>query len=129
MLRNWTIVPSPNSRRVLIVDDNHDAAHTMALLIKLSGHETSTAHNGPEALTMLDAVNPEVALLDIGLPEMDGYELARRIRERVSDVYLIAVSGYGQPEDRARAAEAGFDEHFVKPVDSTQLIASLSRRR
>lgn len=78
---------------------------------------------------MLDAVNPEVALLDIGLPEMDGYELARRIRERVSDVYLIAVSGYGQPEDRARAAEAGFDEHFVKPVDSTQLIASLSRRR
>jgi CheY-like chemotaxis protein len=114
---------------VLIVDDNRDAAHTMALLIKLSGHEASTAYDGPEALTMLDAVNPEVALLDIGLPEMDGYELARRIRERLNHVYLIAVSGYGQPEDRARSAEAGFDEHFVKPVDSALLIASLSGRR
>ncbi len=123
------IETSANPRRVLIVDDNRDAAQTMALLIKLSGHETATAHDGPEALAMLDVVKPEVALLDIGLPKMDGYELARRIRERVSDVYLIAVSGYGQPEDKARSSEAGFDEHFVKPVDSTQLIASLTRRR
>ncbi len=114
---------------MLIVDDNHDAAQTMALLIKLSGHETSMAHDGPEALAMLNEVNPEVALLDIGLPIMDGYELARQIRERVNDVYLIAVSGYGQPEDRARSSEAGFDEHFVKPVDSAQLIASLTRQR
>lgn len=129
MQRNRTIVPSTESRRVLIVDDNRDAAQTMALLIKLSGHETSTAHDGPQALAMLADVNPEVALLDIGLPQMDGYELARRIRERIHDVYLIAVSGYGQPEDKARSSEAGFDEHFVKPVDSAQLIASLSRRR
>jgi PAS domain S-box-containing protein len=124
-----TIETSIKSRRVLIVDDNRDAAQTMALLIKLSGHETSTAHDGPEALAMLDEVSPEVALLDIGLPEMDGYELARRIRERMNDVYLIAVSGYGLPEDRSRSAAAGFNEHFVKPVDSAQLLASLSQRR
>lgn len=123
------IETSKKSRRVLIVDDNRDAAQTMALLIKLSGHETSTAYDGAEALAMLDEVNPEVALLDIGLPEMDGYELARRIREQRNDVYLIAVSGYGQPEDRTRSSEAGFDEHFVKPVDSAQLLSSLNRQR
>ncbi len=101
----------------------------MAMLIKLAGHQTSTAYDGAEALAILDEVRPDVALLDIGLPKMDGYELARRIRERNPTTYLIAVSGYSLPEDRARSSEAGFDEHLVKPVDSSQLLTSLERQR
>lgn len=115
------------SRRILVVDDNRDTAVTMAMLLKLAGHQASIAHNGTEALVMLDDVQPDVALLDIGLPEMDGYELARRIRTVRGDLLLIAVSGYGQAEDRARSREAGFDEHFIKPVDPEVLLAFIAR--
>ena len=116
-------------RRVLVVDDNRDAATTMAMLLKLAGHETAVAHNGADALAMLEDVAPDVALLDIGLPEMDGFELARAIRAVRDDVLLIAVSGYGQPEDRVRSHEAGFDEHFVKPVNPEQLLATIGQSR
>ncbi len=120
----------PNApRRLLVVDDNRDAAVTMAMLLKLAGHQTSVAHNGKDTLAMLDDVQPEVVLLDIGLPEMDGYELARRIRAIRDDVCLIAVSGYGQAEDRVRSRAAGFDEHFIKPVDSEVLLAFIARCR
>jgi PAS domain S-box-containing protein len=122
--------PAPTQaqpRRIIIVDDNRDAAATMALMLKLSGHQTLTAHDGMQALDLLDDFKPDVALLDIGLPEMDGFELARRVRVRYPEITLIAISGYSQPEDRARSAEAGFDEHLVKPVDPAQLMALLHK--
>jgi CheY-like chemotaxis protein len=119
---------SPKSpRRILVVDDNRDAAVTMAMLLRLTGHQTSVAHSGQNALAMLDDVQPDVVLLDIGLPEMDGYELARRIRAVRGDVFLIAVSGYGQAEDRARSRAAGFSQHFVKPVDTEMLLAFIGQ--
>jgi CheY-like chemotaxis protein len=114
------------SRRILVVDDNRDMAVTLAMLLKLAGHQTTVAHNGQEALAMLDDAQPDVVLLDIGLPEMDGYELARRIRALRGDLHLIAVSGYGQAEDRIRSREAGFDEHFIKPVDPQSLFAYIA---
>jgi DNA-binding response OmpR family regulator len=109
------------------VDDNIDAAITMSMLLKFSGHETTIAHDGHGALAILTDFNPHVAVLDIGLPRMDGYELARRIRAERADVFLIAVSGYGQLEDRVRARAAGFDEHFVKPVDPEHLLALIAK--
>jgi CheY-like chemotaxis protein len=109
--------------RVLVVDDNEDAADTLAEALTLLGHSVEIAHDGPEALEKLQVFGPDIALLDIGLPVMDGYELARRIRGQagLSNVRLIAVTGYGQPKDRQRAAVAGFDAHLVKPVDLTAL--------
>lgn len=115
--------------RILVVDDNVDAATTMGMLLKLAGHQTAVAHEGPTALDMLTEFEPHVALLDIGLPQMDGFELARRIRAARADVYLVAVSGYGQPEDRVRSREAGFNEHFVKPVDPQELLDLIARAR
>jgi DNA-binding response OmpR family regulator len=115
--------------RILVVDDNPDAATTMGMLLKLAGHQAAVAHEGSTALAMLAEFEPDVAILDIGLPQMDGFELARRIRAARPDVYLVAVSGYGQPEDRVRSCEAGFDEHFVKPVDPEQLLALIARAR
>jgi DNA-binding response OmpR family regulator len=97
------------------------------MLLKFSGHETTIAHDGQGALEKLAHFNPHVAVLDIGLPRMDGYELARRIRAERADVFLIAVSGYGQLEDRVRAREAGFNEHFVKPVDPEHLLALIEK--
>jgi CheY-like chemotaxis protein len=112
-------------RRVLVVDDNHDAATTLAMLLRAAGHETMLAHDGQEALAKLagaDRTPPHVALLDIGLPGMDGYELAARMRQLRPEICLAAVSGYGQPEDFERSHAAGFDYHFVKPVDPTRLL-------
>jgi PAS domain S-box-containing protein len=106
-------------RRVLIVDDNADAAHSLALLLRVWGNEVSVAHDGPEALESVKAQKPEVIFLDIGLPGMDGYQVARRLRE-LEDVnisLLVAMTGYGQEEDRSRSREAGFDRHLVKPVE------------
>ena len=109
--------------RILVVDDNLDAARSMELLLRTAGHEVSVAHTGPAALEAVVAQHPDVLLLDIGLPEMDGYEVARRIRERPSgrDILLIALTGWGQPEDRQRAVDAGFDHHLTKPVDHAVL--------
>ncbi len=105
-------------RRILIVDDNEDGAEALADALLDLGHVVEMAHDGPAALAKIDSFLPEIAILDIGLPVMDGYELARRIREegRVPGLQLIAVTGYGQARDKARALEAGFDAHLVKPV-------------
>jgi len=105
--------------RMLIVDDNVDAAETMALLQRLRGHQTHTAHTGPAALALAPEFLPEVVLLDIGLPGMDGYEVARKLRAmpELKGAFLVAMTGYGSDADRARSKEAGFDQHLVKPAD------------
>ena len=102
--------------RILVVDDNWDSAESLATLLELKQHEIRTAHDGPEALRVLQAFHPDVALLDIGLPGMNGYELARRIRENGAfrEMTLVALTGWGQDEDRRRTKEAGFDHHLVK---------------
>ena len=114
-------------RRILVVDDNHDAAESLALLLRAEGHEVRTAHDGATALDAVRAYQPEIVLLDIGLPKMDGYEVARRLRaqEGTRRALLVALTGYGQEEDRRRAAEAGFDAHLVKPADLGALHALL----
>ena len=116
-------------RRVLVVDDNEDAAELLAEMLDQVGHEVAVATDGPRALAMLDAFQPEVAVLDIGLPVMDGYELAVKLRERLVDVplRLIAVTGYGQDHDRARSRKAGFELHFVKPLHPDKLITAIER--
>jgi len=116
------------SRRILVVDDNTDAAELMAELFQRSGHHTAVAHDGPSALEIAAAFGPEVAILDIGLPVMDGYELARRLRDQLGPIHLIALTGYGQSSDRDRAMAAGFDVHLVKPVDPATLRAAISSR-
>ena len=107
------------ARRILVVDDNVDAAESLALLLQMAGHQSRTAHDGPGPIAATDAFRPEVVLLDIGLPGMDGYEVARLLRERAGaeKLLLIAQTGYGQEEDRRRSRKAGFDAHLVKPVD------------
>src|SRR5215813_4062622 len=107
------------SQRILIVDDNVDAAESMALLLQLNGHEVMIAQDGLSAQVLSSTFRPKVILLDIGLPGLDGYSVAQRLRKQpeTRDVMLIAVTGYGQPEDRDRSKAAGFDYHLVKPVD------------
>jgi signal transduction histidine kinase len=115
--------------RVLIVDDNVDTAHGLARLLRLLGHETRTVHDGPAAITEAIAFRPEFILLDIGLPGMDGYEVARRLRddEEFRHAVIIAISGYAQEEDRLRSHEAGFNHHLAKPVDYDALIALIGQ--
>ncbi len=110
--------PGPR-RRVLVVDDNEDSAEMLAMLLELAGHEVVTAHSGPAALDLAVGYLPDVVLLDIGLPRMDGLEVARRLRRvpALADTLLVALTGYGQDEDRAQSYAAGFDHHLVKPVD------------
>jgi CheY-like chemotaxis protein len=107
----------------LVVDDNVDAAHCLALLLQLNRCEVRTAHDGANALKVADSFQPDVILLDIGLPGMDGYEVARRLREQpaFAKTILVAITGYGREEDVARSREAGFDCHLVKPVDPARL--------
>jgi CheY-like chemotaxis protein len=116
--------------RILIVDDNHDAAEGLGTLLQALGATVAVAYSGPEALDLLDVVVPDVVLLDIGMPGMDGYDVARHIRStaRHAGVLLIALTGWGQDDDRARAARAGFDEHLVKPPDINRLRSLLVER-
>ena len=117
-------------RRVLVVDDNVDAAEMLRLWLEIEGHEARAVHDGPAALDALHSFSPEVVLLDIGLRPMDGYEIARRMRAvRGRDILLIAVTGWGQEEDRRRAIEAGFDAHLTKPASDAQLRALLAGDR
>jgi CheY-like chemotaxis protein len=104
---------------MLIVDDNEDSARSMGMLQRLRGHETRIAFTGPEALATAADFAPEVVLLDIGLPGMDGFEVARRLRAmpQLANALLVAMTGYGTPEDRANAQAAGIDEYLLKPVD------------
>ena len=120
-----TFEPS-TPRRVLVVDDNRDLAETLGALLEREGHEVCIAHDGPGALDLVDQFQAEVALIDIGLPVMDGHELALRLRQQVGDeLLLIAISGYGQERDRERSIHAGFAEHLVKPVDVDQMLGLL----
>lgn len=115
--------------RILIVDDNADTAKGLARLLRLLGHDIRTANDGPEAIAVVQSYRPDIVLLDIGLPGMDGYEVARRLRndETGSDCVIVAISGYGQEDDRRRGREAGFDFHLVKPVDPDALLTLLAR--
>jgi PAS domain S-box-containing protein len=118
----------PRALRLLVVDDNVDAATTLGMLLEACGHEVAIEHDSLRALERAKSLCPDAALLDIGLPEMDGNELARRLRAdgRTAAIVLIAVTGYGQEQDRRTAFEAGFDHHLVKPVDMDRLAALLA---
>ena len=122
--------PKRRSSRILVVDDNVDTANGLSRLLKLLGHEVRTAHNGRESHEIAKLQCPDFVLLDIGLPEMDGYEVARRLRgdENCRRAVIVAVSGYGQEDDIARGREVGFDHHLVKPVDRDALLTILSGR-
>jgi two-component system CheB/CheR fusion protein len=106
----------PRPLKVLVIDDNPDIRQMTQLLLESHGFLVGTASDGLSGLTAIELEKPDVALVDIGLPQLDGYEVARRARHRGSTVFLIAVTGYGREEDRRRAFEAGFDEHLTKPV-------------
>ena len=115
------------ARSILIVEDNADAREAMRMLLELDGHVVMAAAEGVEALELARAKDPDIALVDIGLPGIDGYEVARRIRAAGDKrPLLIALTGYGQPEDRRRATEAGFDSLLVKPVDPAGLADLLA---
>jgi CheY-like chemotaxis protein len=117
--------------KILVVDDNHDSALSLAMMLSIMGHDTRTAHDGESAVETAEAFQPEVVLLDIGLPKLNGYEVAQRIREQPwgEAMYLIAVTGWGQDEDRQRSSEVGLNLHMVKPVEPSaleKLLASLA---
>jgi PAS domain S-box-containing protein len=117
-------------RRVLVVDDNIDAAEGLQMLLEMNGHTVEVAYDGPTALQMIEHSNPDVVLLDLGLPGMDGVEVARRVRAlpRVGETLIVAVTGWGQDEDRHRTSAAGFDMHLTKPIDWHQLAPILASR-
>jgi CheY-like chemotaxis protein len=118
-------------RRVLVVDDNLDAAESTAAFLRLEGHEVKSVGDGNEALASVRVFAPHVIVLDIGLPGLDGYAVARQLRERgdTSHTLLIAMTGYGQREDRERAIAAGFDYHFVKPTDPRLIQRAIEQGR
>jgi CheY-like chemotaxis protein len=121
----------PSGRQLLVVDDNVDAADSLAALLSLQGHEVRVARSGPAALEMVSDYRPDLVFLDIGMPGMDGYEVARRMRQvpGLAKVRLVALTGWGQHEDRRRSAQAGFDEHLVKPVEAKVLEKLLADKR
>jgi CheY-like chemotaxis protein len=129
---NWSKREPASDRpaRVLVVDDNVDLARGLARLLQIHGHDVRVAYDGPTGLDAARNSQPDVVLLDIGLPGMDGYQLAAHLRkdETVKDATLIAISGYGQEEDLRLAREAGFDHHLVKPIVSDDLIKLLKDR-
>ena len=115
--------------RVFVVDDNHDAADTLGMFLEMEGYDVRVAYDGDEAIRDADEFLPDVALLDIGLPGKDGYEIARHIRaDRDDDVMLIAVTGYSSEEDVRRAREAGFDYHFGKPANLSAVLQTIRGR-
>jgi PAS domain S-box-containing protein len=116
-------------RRVLVVDDNRDAAESTAMMLGIMGHETRSAHDGPEALAAAESFRPDTVLLDIGMPGMNGYETCRRLRATAwgRDAVVVAVTGWGQEDDRERSREAGFDHHMTKPVEPESLQRLLAR--
>jgi CheY-like chemotaxis protein len=124
VIKEGSSMSSPSSsRRVLVVDDNHDVADSLVMLLECLGANVRVAYDGLSALESLSEFEPEIALVDIGMPGMDGYETARRIRERPQgrELILIALTGWGQEEDRRRTKEVGFDRHLVKPVNDDVL--------
>ncbi|HYK25400.1 MAG TPA: response regulator [Steroidobacteraceae bacterium] len=120
---------SSRRARILVADDNHDAAQSLALMLSMDGHDVRTAGDGLEALREAEEFHPQLVVLDIGMPKLDGYETARRMRKRpwAAHTRLFALTGWGQDEDRERARRAGFDQHLVKPVDPEALSQLLNR--
>jgi CheY-like chemotaxis protein len=114
---------SSSSRRVLVVDDNEDSAKILGMLLECVGLQVRVENNGPAALGALDDFRPHAVLMDLGMPGMDGFEVARRIRDgrQYDSIVLIALTGWGQPEDQLRSTAAGFNHHLVKPVDLAAL--------
>src|SRR5690606_5082238 len=123
------VAPSEDAprRRILVVDDNEDAAASLALLLSHAGHDVRDVRDARSALDVARSFGPDVVLLDVGLPDMDGWELARRLRAQLgaADLKLIAISGYGQKGDRRRSRDAGIDHHLTKPVDYGAIAACL----
>ena len=125
--------PAGPSLRVLVVDDNADAAQTLAMLLEVSGHDVRMANDGPTALEIALDFRPSVVLLDIGLPGIDGFEVAKRLRQKpgLGSVLLVAMTGYGQVADKQRSQGAGFDHHLVKPAEFEkvlQILATVSKK-
>ncbi len=118
-------VRADTARRVLVVDDSHDSAQSLAMLLKFAGHDVHLAHDGADAIGAAERVRPDVVLMDIGLPTLNGYEACRRIRSQPwgKAMRLVAITGWGQDDDRERSSDAGFDVHLVKPVDHRELFA------
>lgn len=129
--------PGPTTRppvqrfKILVVDDNPDAALSLAMMLSIMGHDTRTAHDGESAVATAETFLPDVVLLDIGLPKLNGYEVAQRIREKAwgTSMFLIAVTGWGQDEDRQRSSEVGLNLHMVKPVEPAALEELLAGLR
>ena len=129
-------VPAPSSPaplksralRVLISDDHVDGADALAMLVNLEGHEVAVAHNGEEALRIAGRLHPDVAILDIGMPGLDGHEVARRLRQTLEGTWMliVALTGRDELEDKQRARASGFDEHFTKPVDPSALLGRIA---
>lgn len=115
--------------RILVADDNRDAADSLAILLRIAGHEVEVAYDGAEAVHVAAWFNPRLALLDIGMPELDGHDVARALRTRTTHrtLYLVAITGWGQPKDRQLAEAAGFDEHFVKPIEPFRIEELIER--
>jgi CheY-like chemotaxis protein len=122
--------PGP-ALRILVVDDSPDAADSLSLLLTVLGHEVRTAYDGPAALHAAATFRPQVVLLDIGLPRLDGCEVAQRLRQQdgLRDALLVAVTGFGQEVDRRRCYEAGFDLFLLKPYDPTELVRLLADKQ
>ena len=120
--------PRTSGYRIFVVDDNRMSADSMATLLQMTGHDTHTAYDGFEAVAETTAFRLNVILLDIGLPKLNGYEVARKIREQPSgkNITLIALTGWGQDEDRQKSKEAGFNGHLIKPVELTALMKLLA---
>jgi len=123
--------PESISRRVLVVDDNQDSATILAMILGMSGHETRTANDGLEAIEVAEKFKPQLVLLDIGMPKLNGYETARLMRQKDwgRRAVLVALTGSGQEADRLRSSDAGFDAHLTKPVDTAAiqlLLATLN---
>jgi CheY-like chemotaxis protein len=116
-------VPPCRSRRILVVDDNQDSADSLTILLCLAGHDVVTVYDGQAGLDAAQSFRPEIVLLDIGLPGLDGYEVARRLRQQ-GDTYqalIIAITGYGKEQDRHLSQQSGFNAHLVKPIDLDEL--------
>lgn len=117
--------------RILVVDDNRDSAETLSMLLELMGNEITVAYDGEQALALANEIKPDVMLLDIGLPKIDGYDVARRIRQEPwgSNPILVAITGWGQTEDKDLSRESGFDHHLVKPVDHDHLLKIIQKHK
>jgi two-component system CheB/CheR fusion protein len=112
-------------RRILIIEDNDDAREALRLQLQIAGHEVHGAATGPEGIKMAASLKPDVVLLDIGLPGLDGYQVAEHLRTANEGPRLIAITGYGQPEARERARNAGIEQYLVKPIDAAELARLL----